>query len=125
MTFEQLQNVVNEALDLIPINAVALTQSKDRSSKFLVVQAILLNHLKSLEEAKAQVSTISNGSYFQALSTGTSNKVTENKAQAESNPEYTKNREALENLDAEINWTKGHLKIFDNAHILFRQFSKE
>lgn len=125
MTFEEVEQIVADHVGLIPMSAVALAQAKDRAAKFLVVQAILSNHLKTLRDAKPQASTMERASYAQCLMETTSKKVTENKIHVEANPKYTITREALELIDAEINWTKEHFEIFKDAHVLYRQNSKE
>lgn len=125
MSFPQIEEIVLEHVELIRIDSNAIAQGKERAGKFLVVEALLANHLKTLEDAKAQVSTLSNANYAQAMMSQNGKNVTENKILAESSPEYSQTRETLEKLDSEINWTKNHMKIFDNAHIMFRQYTRE
>lgn len=125
MTFDEIQKIVNDHLDLICMDATGLARAKDRAATFLVVQAILSNHLKALRDAKPMISTVEKATYAQAMMDTTSKKVTENKITAEANPTYSKSREALELIDSEISWTKEHFEIFGNAHVLFRQHSKE
>jgi hypothetical protein len=125
MTFEEIEKYVSDHIDLIKINATALAQGKERAAKFLVIQAILSNHLKCLEEGKALVTTSVEATYAQVILGANGKNVTENKITAAADPRYTSQREAAENLDAEINWVKTHMKIFDNAHIMFRQYTKE
>jgi hypothetical protein len=125
LTFEQIEQIVSEHIELIPMTATGLAQAKDRAAKFLVVQAILSNHLKTLRDTKPQVSTMERASYAQCLFETTSKKITENKIHVEANPKYTVTREALELIDSEISWTKEHFEIFKDAHVLYRQNSKE
>lgn len=125
MTFEEVEKYVSEHIDLIRVNATALAQGKERAGKFLVIQAILANHLKHLEDGKALVTTSVEATYAQVIMAASGKNVTENKITASADPRYTSQREGAEQLDAEINWVKTHMKIFDNAHLMFRQFSKE
>lgn len=125
MTFHDLEKIVSEHIDLIEISATALASGKDRAAKFLVMEAILVNHLKTLEEGKAQLATLTNASYAQAMLMADGKNVTENKAKAENDPHYAQVREASEMIDAEINWVKNHMKIFDNAHVMFRQYTRD
>lgn len=112
-------------IGLITINATALAQGKERAAKFLVVQAILSNHLKELRDAKVSVSTLEKASYAQAILGASGKNVTENKIIAEADPYYSQNREALESISSEESWTKEHFDIFNNAHLMFRQYSRE
>ena len=125
MNLEFIQKTIEDHLDLIEINAVALAQSRERAGKFLVVQAILTSYLKDLEEAQAKITTIREASYAQSIKMADGKNITEKKVEAEANPEYSSYREASERVAAEINWIKGHIKIFENAHILFRQSLRE
>lgn len=127
MQFEQIQKIVNDHIDLVEISSTGLAQGKDRAAKFLVVQSILANYIKDLEDGRAKGKTIVDASYAQVLReiSATSKKITEAKKEVEAHPDYTSNREALEQLDSEINWVKTHMKIFDNAHLMFRQYSRE
>jgi hypothetical protein len=125
MDFEELERIVNEALDLVEINAAAIAQSRERSAKFLVLQALLSSHLKVLQDVKVKASTEEKATYAQSILRAGGKNVTENKIVAEADPQYSKTREAMELIDSEINWTKQHFDIFNNAHIMFRQYSKE
>lgn len=125
MTYQDVVQIVDNHIGLIEVNPIAMNQSKERAAKFLVVQAILSNHIKELQDVKAQVSTLEKATYAQCLMTASGKNVTENKIMAEAHPDYAKNREALELIDSELNWCKQHFDIFNNAHVMFRQFSKE
>jgi methionine synthase II (cobalamin-independent) len=125
MDYNQLQELVNKYLDLIEIDRDAIIESRDRAAKFLVVQSHLSNHLKVLDDVKVKASTIEKATYAQALLNSGGKNVTENKINAEADPEYSKARETLELVEAEINWTKRHYEIFGNAHIMFRQIASE
>lgn len=125
MSFEQIETYVGNHIDLIEITPAAIVDSKSRSAKFLVIQALLSNHLKALQDAKVKVSTSEKATYAQAILGASGKNVTENKIMAEANPRYAEQREAMEMIDSEVNWTKQHFDIFNNAHIMFRQYSKE
>lgn len=121
----QIETLVNEHLDLIAVSGESLAQAKTRAAKFLVAESILSSYLKELQKAIASYKTVSTASYAQVMKGLDSKKVTENKINAEADPAYSKTREALEMLEAEANWVKTHAKIFDNAHVMYRQFANE
>lgn len=125
MDFEQLQALVMENIDLIEVSPSGIVLSKERAAKFLTIQALLSNHLKMLQDAKAKVSTLEKATYAQAIVIADGKNITEKKVQAEANPQYSVQRENLELIDSEVNWTKQHYDIFANAHVMFRQYSRE
>lgn len=125
MTFDEINIIVKDHLALVAIKGDALAQAKTRAAKFLVAEAILADHLKELQQAKAQLQTISTATYAQVMKGLDSKKVTENKINAEADPSYSQNREALEMIDAEAGWIKTHMKIFENAHVMYRQYGNE
>jgi hypothetical protein len=122
--FEQLEQMVHDHLELVEINTAAIAESRARAAKFLIMQAILTDHLKLLEDVKVKASTIEKATYAQAMMGQGGKNVTENKILAEANPAYSQSRESVELIDAELNWTKKHFDIFNNAHIMFRQYSQ-
>jgi hypothetical protein len=125
LTLEQLQAMVDKHLDLVEIDTVAFTQSRERAARFLVIQAHLANHMKILDDVKVKASTIEKATYAQAMMSQSGKNVTENKINAEADPNYAAARESVELVDAEINWTKRHYDIFGNAHVMFRQISMQ
>lgn len=125
MDFTSIERIVNEHLDLVNVDAVALATGKERAGKFLVVQSILANYLKGLQDARAKVSTVVDASYAQAIRIAEGKNITEKKTMAECDKDYAQNREGLETLDSEVNWVKTHMEIFNNAHLMFRQYSRD
>ena len=125
LTFEQLEELVAKHIDLVEVTSSAIIEARERAAKFLVIQAHLTNHLKQLDDIKVKVSTESSAQYAQALMRQSGKNVTENKINAEADPEYARARETTELVESEHNWTKRHFEIFDNAHIMFRQISQQ
>jgi hypothetical protein len=122
--FETLEQMVHDHIDLIEINTVAIQESRQRAAKFLIMQSILNDHLKLLEDVKVRASTAEKATYAQVLLGYAGKKVTEVKILAQGDPNYAQTRESVELIDSEINWTKKHFDIFNNAHIMFRQYSQ-
>src|SRR6266481_519371 len=108
-----IEKLVEDHIDLIAVNGESLAQAKTRSAKFLVAESILSSYLKELQKAIAQFKTVSTASYAQVMKGLSSKKVTENKIEAEAHPDYSRNRQSLEEMEAEANWVKTHMKIFD------------
>lgn len=125
MTDEQLRAKIDEHLELIKYSKRSLADAPERATQFLIMVAILADAKRSAEEDKAKLATLSNATYAHAMNRSTAKQVTEKKAEAESNEDYTSMREGLEQCESKISWLKTYISIFDNAHILYRQFSKE
>lgn len=123
LNIEALQKLVSDHIDLVEINKNAFLEARERAAKFLVVQAHLATHLKSLEDVKVKASTLEKAQYSQSLMSQGGKNITENKINAEADPKYAQARESIELVDSEINWTKRHYEIFGNAHVMFRQIS--
>lgn len=125
LTIDELQKLVAQYIDLIEIDSNAFTESRERAAKFLVIQAHLANHLKTLDDVKVKASTIEKAQYSQSMLSQTGKNVTENKINAEADPNYAAARESVELVDSEHSWTKRHYEIFGNAHVMFRQISMQ
>lgn len=116
---------ISEHLDLIKYDRKGMTEASERATAFLTMVAILADEKRGCEEDKSKLSTVTSASYAQAMGRSTSKQVTEKKAEAEMDEGYTAVREALEQCEAKISWLKTYMEIFNNAHITYRQFSKE
>lgn len=125
LSIEQLQQLVSDHIGLVEINKFAFQEARERAAKFLVIQAHLANHLKSLDDLKVKASTLEKAQYSQSLMSACGKNVTENKIQAEADPVYASTRESVELVESETNWTKRHYEIFGNAHVMFRQISMQ
>ncbi len=121
----RVSQIVNEHLDLIVIDAKGLAEAKQRAAKFLVVQSILSTFLKTFEDDLARQSTLTEAQYAQGISGAEGKNVTEKKINMALYTDYTNAREFHERLDSLRSWIKTHMKIFENAHLLFRQYSRE
>lgn len=125
MNIEDIETLIADHLDLIVIDARGLLEARERAAKFLVAQAILARFLKDFENEKAKVVTMREASYSQCVRYAQGKNITEKKIEVDANPEYTFTREAVEKLDSIRDYIKTHMKIFDNAHLMFRQYSRE
>jgi uncharacterized protein YpuA (DUF1002 family) len=125
MDEEQLRATIAEGLELIKYSKRSLQEAPERTTQFLIIVAVLADAKRATEEDKAKLSTLSNATYAQAMNRSTAKQVTEKKAEAESNEDYTNMREGLEQCESKISWLRTYIDIFNNAHITYRQFSKE
>lgn len=125
MTLDQVREIIDQNIELITVDARGLAESRERAAKFLTVVAILANYLKDLEIEIGKYSATVEASFAQAMRESDGKNVTEKKAFAEENPLYSKNKVAMSQFDAQRNWIKTYMKIFENAHLMFRQYSRE
>lgn len=122
---DEIFEVVQDQLDLITVTPEGLASSKERAARFLVVQATLIEYLKQVDEELAKRSTLKEATYANKISQVVGKNITEKKINIATDEEYSSVRESYEELEALREWVKGHIKIFENAHILYRGFSRE
>lgn len=118
--------MIEEYAKLLPVGtSISYVEAERRASEFLVAMAKVtdLKHIFSKEKI-AQLS-LQTATYANEMSKGTSKTVTENKLNAEASEAYTLAREALEEIENDIAYLKTYYEIFNNAHIFFRNLSKE
>lgn len=116
---------IQDHLELIKFSTRSLQEAQQRTTAFLIMVAILADERRDTEELKAQLSTLNSATYARAMSSSAAKQVTAAKAEAENNGDYTEAREALESCEAKIAWLKTYIDIFSQAHVTYRQFSKE
>lgn len=121
-----LDQMIQRYLDLVPLdNAISRPEAEKRASHFLVAQAHLTNHLLDYRTLQVGAVTKVNAVYASELNRAGGKTVTENKVTAEASAAYAEAREELETINNNIEYFKGYLKIFSDAHILHRNVGKE
>jgi len=125
MRLEEVQALVDSSVDLIAVSAEGLAESAIRAGKFLEVQAILTTYLREVDEHMAKLTTLRDATYATVLNKAEGKNVTEKKINTEKEESYAQIRQDLEMQLALHEWVKGHIKIFENAHILYRSLSRE
>ena len=120
-----LRAKIQEHLELIKYSPRAMKEASERATAFLIMVAILSDEKRNAIEDKAKLTTLRDASYAQAFGRSQAKQVTEKKAEAENDVTYTEMRETLEQCEAKISWLKDHIEIFTNAHVTYRQLSKE
>jgi hypothetical protein len=123
--FDDVAAVINEHVDLITITPQGLAESRERAGRFLVAQALLTSYLKQIDEELAKFSVLKDATFAKTINKTDGKNVTEKKINAGANEEYCQMTVSYDNLVAVREWIKGHIKIFENAHILYRGFCRE
>jgi hypothetical protein len=96
LDFAALQKLVMDNIDKVEVTSHAVQEARSRAAIFLIVQAHLANHLKSLDDLKVKASTAEKATYAQALMAQSGKNVTENKIKSEADPIYASSRETDE-----------------------------
>lgn len=120
-----LEERIAKTMELVKLTQKGLGEASERASEFLIIQALIANEIRETSEDLAKLYTIESGTLHDCVSKSSAKGVTEKKMEAARNPKYTNARESKEVCDAKITWLKTYLKIFDNAHITYRQHSKD
>lgn len=122
---EEVLGIVERGVEEIAINAQSLADAKPRAGRMLTRVAVLTNYLKQLEEDLPKHQTLVNAQYYTAVNSAGGKNVTEKKLEADANLAYCAAVEQKAMVDAERDWVKRYIEIFDNAHIMYRQYSRD
>ena len=125
MTRQEIDGLVERGVEEIAITAHSLADAKPRAGRFLTRVAVLTNYLRDLEEELPKLQTLVNAQYAVAIQGAEGKNITEKKVSAEAAPVYSDAVEAKAKLDAQRDWVKNYIKIFDNAHVMYRQYSRD
>ena len=125
MTLEQIEIIVNDCIEKIKVDGKGLAEARERAAKFLTAQALLTNYMKTLEVEIGKHETVTELAYSQAITETDGKNITEKKTHVIRNPLYKNEREKLKELEAQRNWLKTHMKVLENAHLMFRQFARD
>lgn len=123
MNREEIEGVVERGIEEIGVNAASLADAKPRAGRMLTRVAVLTGYLRQVEEELPKLQTLVNAQYAHAINSAMGKGVTEKKVEAEASKPYTDAVEKVAMLEAEQTWVKNFIKIFDNAHIMYRQYS--
>lgn len=125
MTREDIEGVVERGIEEIAVNAASLVDAKPRAGRMLTRVAVLTGYLRGLEEELPKLQTLVSAQYALAIQQASGKNITEKKVEAEATQCYSDAVEKKAELDAQRDWTKNFIRIFDNAHIMFRQYSRD
>ncbi len=125
MTLPEIEELIKQTVDLIAVTGASLADAKPRASRFLVVNSLLSFYLRDLEEEIPKYQTVEDMQYAQALGLVEGKTITEKKINVATVKAYTNSREGTEKLNALRDWIRNHIKIFDHAHLMYRQYSRE
>ena len=125
MTQEQVEQVVATCVGLIKVDAKGIAEAHDRTAKFLVAQTVLIDRLKAVEVEIGKHNAVVDMAYASAIKNAEGKDATARKAAAECEETYSKENVTLTELEANKSWLRAYIRVFENAHLTFRQYSKE
>lgn len=111
---------------LLPVNgSLSITEYERRASEFLTALARIADWRHLLSEEKIKYTSVQLAVYAEQLFKGSEKTVTANKTIAEASAEYTAAREDLERIENDLSYLKIQYEVYLNAHLFYRQLSKE
>lgn len=122
---EEVLGIIERGVEEIAVNAQSLADAKPRAGRMLTRVAVLTNYLKQLEEDLPKHQTLVNAQYYTAINAASGKNVTEKKIEAEASTIYCAAVEQKATVDAERDWVKRYIEIFNNAHVMYRQYSRD
>ena len=125
MNFEDVNKRVQDAVEMISITRGSLLEAAPKAADFLTATAIVTEYRRFLEIEKAKLLTLQEATLSESVKKSPGKNITEKKALAHGAPEYTTVREQVEETEAGISWCKSYIRIFENAHLLYRQQGRD
>lgn len=120
-----IEELVEAALEDVLVTPEGLSMSRERAAKFLIVQATLTDYLRQIDEELVQNSALRDATFSDAIGKVKGANVTEKKINVSKDDGFMDAKKLCEKLEAEREWIRGHIKIFENAHLLYRSMSRE
>lgn len=126
----KIEEFVKKYRALLPSRGedISAEEARNRASDFLYAIALISAERLEISKVIAQIKSLVAVEFEAACDKYSKEekiKVTEKKIKAEADKEYQSAREELEILESNISFLKTHEKIFENAHIFYRNFGKE
>jgi hypothetical protein len=121
---QEVEELVDKGVESITITSEGLAKSRERAGEFLVIQAVLTTYLKQVSEDLSKLSALKDATFADSIRKSEGKNVTEKKINVAKDDGYTGALKNYEELDSLRDWVKGHIKIFENAHILYRGLSR-
>jgi len=125
LDFSDVEKLVQDNLELIIVSPESYSEYKERAGNFLVIQAFLTTYLKDVVDELSKYESLKEAMYADVISEAEGKSITEKKINVAKKSGYVSIRESFEQLESVKEWVKGHIKIFENAHIFYRGFSRD
>lgn len=124
MNEEQLKVKIAEHMALIKYSGRGINEAAERACAFLIITALILEEKRICEDDLAKIETLVSASQFQAYSRAKGN-TTDKRMATEQDQAHATWKESKAQCENKIKLYKGYIQIFENAHVSYRQFSRE
>ena len=123
---KEVKEFVEKYSALLPLHkSINIVELEHRAGEFLAAMATLADWKHAFSEDKIRLISVQTAVYAEQLSKGTAKTMTENKVTAEATAEYIEAREGLERIENDISYLKAYTDVFNNAHLFYRQMSRQ
>lgn len=123
LSIEEIEALVDRGIEEIAVTAASLADAAPRAGRFLTRVAVLTDFLRYVEDEAPKHQTKVNMVKAQAILRADGKGIMEKKTMAEGDPEYNSALEAQGEWESLHNWVKNHIKNFENAHVMYRQYA--
>lgn len=124
MNFGQLQELITTTYNKITYDSNDLRDAEIKASEFLAINAQIISMKLELQSYQVRLISLQDAVYKDAVMNAGGKNVTESKLIAEATKDYQLTRENVENINAQLDYLKHFIDLFNNAHIFYRQLSK-
>ena len=97
---------------------------EERASGLLVTVAKLGQVSNDLQHQRIEALSLERASFGSTLAKAEGKNITERKIMADTASEYRDYKKKLETLDADLSYLKTMIDVFNNGHVMWRQFSR-
>ena len=125
MDFDELREQINHHITLFPDSRTKVHEAEDLTTKFLVIQHLITDHIYEIELDLNEVKSVSKLLFHHALSQSEKKNATEKKAEAEADTEYRETEKLEKDLKSKITFLKIKQSIFNDAHLVCRTIMRE
>jgi S-adenosylhomocysteine hydrolase len=123
---DDVKSFIEKMTELISVSrSLDQYEKEERASLFLAARADIEGFLFNLNNAMAEVSTLTDACFSKAIFSSEGTSITEKKYAANKTENYIVAKQKLLTLEADIHYLKSIADIFQNAHVMWRQFCKD
>lgn len=121
-----IQNLIESNLDILELDEVISgVEASKRAAKALRVATHLINHRYELLQSKVSTKSLRDAEFARAISTSEGKDAKTREANSKADKGYVEARERYEQDEVGVSTIDAYIKLFENAHILYRGLGKE
>lgn len=123
---KEIKDYIEQYAKLLPVGtSLSYVELERRAGEFLHIMSMITEWKHAFSHEKIRLLSMQTATFASELSKGTGKTVTENKTMAEASGVYIEAREALEDIENDISYLKAYYDLFQNAHIFYRNLTKQ